>query len=187
MKCVEIDLLCVVCWAQVVFIGILSCGKDFTFRYVSGPRKANPRAHGLSAGCFETLLWPTQFSLTLSTLWTSERLYDWLIERQQPREILYHGPGLYFPFLLKFLLTHSPRALSQAWSPLGPLDLIRAICVQCSGPISWKGSKDSRQMMLFWRYWGPFSLQNQLPLQCHSHPGHGDTLELHNYKCTPWA
>lgn len=58
--------------------------------------------------------WPRQFLLTLSTLRTSERLYDWLIECQQPREILYHGPGLYFPFLLKFLLTHSPRAFKPS-------------------------------------------------------------------------
>lgn len=64
--------------------------------------------------CFWNLLWPTQFSVTLSTLQTSERLYDWLIEHQQPGEILYHGPGLYFPFLLKFLLTHSPRAFKPS-------------------------------------------------------------------------
>ena len=52
--------------------------------------------------------------LTLSTLQTSGRLYDWLIEHQQPGEILHHSPGLYFPFLLKFLLTHSPRAFKPS-------------------------------------------------------------------------
>lgn len=60
--------------------------------------------------CFWSLLWTTRFLLTLSTLQTSEKLYDWLIEHQQPGEILYHSPGLHFPFLLKFLLTRSPRA-----------------------------------------------------------------------------
>lgn len=64
--------------------------------------------------CFWNLLWPTHFSFTLSTSRMSERLCDWLIEHQQPGEILYHGPGLYFPFLLKFLLTHSPRAFKPS-------------------------------------------------------------------------
>lgn len=74
--------------------------------------------HSGSWSCFCSFcfwnLWPTQFPLTLSTCLMSERLYDWLIEHQQPGEILYHGPGLYFPFLLKFLLTHSPRAFKPS-------------------------------------------------------------------------
>lgn len=45
---------------------------------------------------------------------TNVRLYDWLIEHQQPGEILYHSPGLYFPFLLKFLLTPGPGAFKPS-------------------------------------------------------------------------
>lgn len=183
----EIDLLCVVCWAQVVFIGISSCGKGFTFRYISGPGKANQRADGLSAGCFWNLLWPTQFSLSFTPLWTSERLYDWLIERQQPREILYHGPGLYFPFLLKFLLTHSPRAFKPK------LISFRAPWFDQSNSCAMFRSHFVERQQRQWpsdvilKVRGLLSLQHHLSLQCHSHPDHVDTLDLHNDKCTSWV
>lgn len=96
-------------------------------------------------------LWPTQFLLTLSILRMSERLYDWLIEHQQPSEILYHGPGLYFPFLLKFLLTHSPRAFKPS------LISFRAPWFDQSNlcAVFWshfvKRQQDSSQIMFFWR------------------------------------
>lgn len=113
--CVKIELLCVVCWAQAYFfIGILSCGKGFTFRYISGPGRPIRELMVFLQVVFETFFGPHSFRFP-SLFYEHQKDYmiDW-IECQQPREILYHGPGLCFPFLLKFLLTHSPRAFKPS-------------------------------------------------------------------------
>lgn len=54
-------MLCGVCWAQVVFIGFLSCGKDFTFRYVSGPGRPIRERLVLLQVVFETFSGPHSF------------------------------------------------------------------------------------------------------------------------------
>lgn len=125
--------------------------------------------------CFWNL-WPTQFSLTLSTLQISEILYDWLIGHQQPTEILYHGPGLYFSFLLKFLLTHSPRAFKPS------LISFRALWFHqnnlCAMFWSYSVEKQQRQWPhdVILKTLGSSLLPKHLPLQGHS--GHAGTLEL---------
>lgn len=169
------------------FYWFLILWERFHFQVCLRPRKANQRADGLSAGCFWNLLWPTQFSLSLSSLRTSERLYDWLIEHQQPREILYHGPGLYFPFLLKFLLTHSPGAFKPSLiSFRAPRFDQSNLCAvfRCHFV-----DRQQRQQPddVCWRRWGPLSRQHHLPWQGHSRPGHGGTRELHNDRCAPWV
>lgn len=167
-------------------MGNLSCGGRLHFQVCFRPLEDQSESWWSSCRlCFRNLIWSTRLLLTLSTLQTSETLYDWLIEHQQPLEILYHSPGLYFPFLLKFLLTHSPRAFKSSLIPFRALDLIRAICVQYSGPALWKDSADSSQVMLFWRYWSLLSIRNHLPLQGYSHPSHRHIFELHGDKSTP--
>lgn len=129
---------------------------------------------------FWNLLGPIQFSLTLSTWLISERWYDWLIEHQQPGEIQYHGPGLYFPFLLKFLLTHSPRAFKPSLiSFRAPrFDQSNLCTVFWSHVVQMQ--RRQQPNITYWSYWGPVSLQNHLP-----YPGCVHTFELHNYRSTP--
>ena len=110
--------LCEVYWTKVSFMGNFSCGGRLHFQVCFRPLEDQSESWWSSCRlCFWNLIWSTRLLLTLSTLQTSETLYDWLIEHQQPLEILYHSPGLYFPFLLKFLLTHSPRAFKPSLIP----------------------------------------------------------------------
>lgn len=102
-----------VCWAHVVVTHI-SWGRLYFQTCLRTREDRSENRWSFCWFCFWNRFWPTEFLLTLSTLQTSERLYDWLIEHQQPGEIVHHSPGLYFPFLLKFLLTHSPIALKPS-------------------------------------------------------------------------
>lgn len=174
-----------VCWAHVVVTRI-SWGRLYFQTCLRTREDRSENRWSFCWFCFWNRFWPTEFSLTLSTLQTSERLYDWLIEHQQPGEIVHHSPGLYFPFLLKFLLTHSPIALKPS--------LI-------SFRVPWFDQSNLYAMFWShfverqWRQWpndtileipGPLSFQSHLPLWCYAHPGHVNTHELHNIKSIPW-
>ena len=131
-------LLCEVCWTQISFMGNLSCGEDFGFRYVSGPWRTNQRADDLPAGyVFETLFELDTDSTTalylvdvkasnnssvltrLSTesIKSLDQLPSAAIYDSEQHRLYFHNSGIY-TLLIRLYYDHRPGILFECQIPV---------------------------------------------------------------------